>query len=85
MLRLDGWRHPHRHLYIPLVSAERAWAHAMELENEGGSRKRMHRIKRLRKASLWASQLARCAMAVALRSRSTLERRLLLLSLASDA
>jgi signal recognition particle subunit SRP68 len=47
---------------MPLVSAERAWAHAMELKKEAANqpRKRMHLIKRLRKASLWASQLARC-------------------------
>ena len=59
---IDGLAgHLHRHLYIPLVSAERAWAHAMELKKDvanGEGRKRMHLIKRLRKASLWAARLA---------------------------
>ncbi|GIL67609.1 hypothetical protein Vafri_20964 [Volvox africanus] len=61
-----------RHLHVPLFSAERAWAYAMELKKEaeaqggGGAidrRKRHHLIGRLSKAVLWASELARFAAA----------------------
>ncbi|GIL85554.1 hypothetical protein Vretimale_13349 [Volvox reticuliferus] len=61
-----------RHLQVPLFSAERAWAYAMELKKEaeaqgGGAaidrRKRHHLIGRLSKAVLWASELSRFAAA----------------------
>ncbi|KAG2435569.1 hypothetical protein HYH02_011863 [Chlamydomonas schloesseri] len=57
-----------RHLQVPLFSAERAWSQAMELKKEAeatGSagtadpRKRQHLIRRLAKAVLWATELAR--------------------------
>jgi hypothetical protein len=50
-----------RHFLIPLVSAERAWAHAMELKTASrgdNARKRHHAIKRLAKAAAHAAQLA---------------------------
>ncbi|PNW81938.1 hypothetical protein CHLRE_06g267100v5 [Chlamydomonas reinhardtii] len=59
-----------RHLQVPLFSAERAWSQAMELKKEAevrGSagaadpRKRQHLIRRLSKAVLWATELARFA------------------------
>lgn len=56
-----------RHLQIVLVSAERAWAHAMQLKQEAqndeaaAAKKRHTALRRLRKASTWASELARIA------------------------
>ena len=56
-----------RHLLIPLVNAERAWAHAQELKAavaQGcpeAAPKRHHAIKRLSKAAAWAAQLAHLA------------------------
>eukprot|EP00959_Pyramimonas_sp_CCMP1952_P264669 5533887-Pyramimonas_sp.AAC.2 len=40
--------------------AERAWSYAMELKKEVAAdpRKRMHLLKRLRKAARWAAELA---------------------------
>ncbi|KAJ1627916.1 hypothetical protein T492DRAFT_841980 [Pavlovales sp. CCMP2436] len=53
-----------RHLLIPLMNAERAWAYAMHLKRESGaeSRPRHHMLTRLAKAARWASELqALCA------------------------
>ncbi len=68
---LTSWRrlawHARRHFLIPLVNAERAWAHAMELKalaargGEDSARKHHHAIKRLSKAAAWAAQLASLA------------------------
>jgi len=58
-----------RHLYIPLMMSERAWAYAMEIKHElgqgGAARKRMHLLKRLRKASQHAAHLAKLCAATA--------------------
>jgi hypothetical protein len=52
-----------RWLMIPLMSAERAWAQAMEIKKENEDRplphKRHHSIRRLTKAAAWAAELAR--------------------------
>ncbi|KAF8071382.1 SRP68 [Scenedesmus sp. PABB004] len=74
-----------RHLHIVLVSAERAWAQAMQLKQEGeaaaggegggatsAARKRRHALRRLTKAATWAAQLASLAGAVC-DTRSALE------------
>ena len=47
------------HLMIPLISAERAWSYALELKTGSGNdpRKRSHMIRRLRKATVHASEL----------------------------
>ena len=47
------------HLMIPLIRAERAWSYAMELKTGAGTdpRKRSHMIRRLRKATVHASEL----------------------------
>ena len=47
------------HLMIPLINAERAWSYAMELKTDAGNdpRKRSHMIRRLRKATVHASEL----------------------------
>lgn len=54
-----------RYLHIPLFNAERAWAQAMELkkmvEEKMELKQRHHMVRRLAKAALWASQLARLA------------------------
>lgn len=65
-----------RHLQVPLFSAERAWAYAMELkkatEERMDLRKRHHLVRRLAKAAKWAGQLAALAAARA-DTRSGLE------------
>lgn len=53
---------PVRFFMIPLISAERCWAYAMQLkqqlEEEDNPRWRFHLLKRLKKAGKWAAQLA---------------------------
>jgi len=48
-----------KHLHIPLVTAERAWAYYMQLKFESNSdpRKKFHMINRLRKTRKYAAQL----------------------------
>merc|ERR1719369_2016960 len=48
-----------KHLHIPLVTAERAWAYYMQLKFESNSdpRKKFHMINRLREARKYAAQL----------------------------
>lgn len=48
-----------RYLLIPLMQAERAWGHAMQLRQEANTepRKRFHLVQRLRKATVYALQL----------------------------
>ena len=48
-----------KHLHVPLVTAERAWAYYMQLKFESNSdpRKKFHMINRLRKARKYAEQL----------------------------
>ena len=54
-----------RWLLIPLMSAERAWAQAMEIKRENEDRalphRRHHSVRRLAKAGAWAAELARLA------------------------
>lgn len=47
------------YLLIPLINAERAWSYGMELKRDAGNdpRKRAHMIRRLKKATLHASEL----------------------------
>eukprot|EP00879_Flechtneria_rotunda_P020354 GHRR01021405.1.p1 GENE.GHRR01021405.1~~GHRR01021405.1.p1 ORF type:complete len:546 (+),score=261.79 GHRR01021405.1:1195-2832(+) len=76
-----------RHLHIALVSAERAWAHAMQLKQDASNststsndadglavdkRKRHHALRRLTKAAYWAGELSRLAHATC-DTRSALE------------
>ena len=61
---------PCRHLHIPLVQAERAWAYAMDLKSQleeaaAGAQKRQHLVRRLAKAASHSAELvaltaARC-------------------------
>ena len=48
-----------KHLHVPLVTAERAWAYYMQLKFESNSdpRKKFHMINRLRKARKYGEQL----------------------------
>ena len=59
-----------RILQIPLVAAERAWSHALELREEGGggsvSRKRHHLVRLLKRATDHASTLSAIAVEVGL-------------------
>ncbi|XP_014677050.1 PREDICTED: signal recognition particle subunit SRP68-like [Priapulus caudatus] len=50
-----------RFLYVPLISAERAWSYAMQLKTESNTepRKRFHMIERLRRATQHADALLR--------------------------
>ena len=48
-----------KHLHIPLITAERAWAYYMQLKFESNAepRKKFHMVNRLRKAKKYADQL----------------------------
>lgn len=48
-----------RYLFIPLMTAERAWSYAMQLRQEANTepRKKFHLIQRLRKACTYALKL----------------------------
>ena len=54
-----------KHLQLPLMAAERAWAYAMQLKFEMNSepRKKYHMQNRLRKAKSHAEQLVQLVMA----------------------
>jgi len=65
-----------KHLHIPLVTAERAWAYYMQLKFESNSdpRKKFHMVNRLRKARKYAGQLAdMCAESEKVDARTKLE------------
>jgi len=65
-----------KHLHIPLVTAERAWAYYMQLKFESNSdpRKKFHMINRLRKARKYAEQLdSLCAESEKVDARTKLE------------
>jgi len=65
-----------KHLHIPLVTAERAWAYYMQLKFEANAepRKKFHMINRLRKARKYAEQLdAICADSSLVDARTKLE------------
>jgi len=65
-----------KHLHIPLVTAERAWAYYMQLKFESNSdpRKKFHMINRLRKARKYAEQLENvCANSDKVDARTKLE------------
>merc|ERR1712142_466740 len=54
-----------KHLQLPLMQAERAWAYAMQLKFEMNSerRKKFHMVNRLKKAKVYSGQLAELVMA----------------------
>jgi len=54
-----------KHLQLPLIQSERAWAYAMQLkfEMQGEPRKKYHMINRLKKAKAHSSQLSDLVMA----------------------
>jgi len=68
-----------RYLHIPLMDAERAWSHAMELKLLANTelRKKFHYIRRLRKAASHASQLEELCHAEACDARTKLESQVL--------
>lgn len=59
LLQLTGKRADERFIHIPLISAERAWAYAMQLKQESNiePRKRFHLVRKLRKACSYALHL----------------------------
>jgi len=65
-----------KHLHIPLITAERAWAYYMQLKFESNAepRKKFHMVNRLRKAKKYADQLdAICADSSRVDARTKLE------------
>jgi len=65
-----------KHLHIPLITAERAWAYYMQLKFEANAepRKKYHMINRLRKAKKYADQLdTLCAESNLVDARTKLE------------
>lgn len=64
-----------RYLYIPLMLAERAWSHAMQLRQEANTerRKRFHLISRLRKSTKYALQLQKLCESDKCDARTKLE------------
>ena len=64
-----------RYLYIPLVSAERAWSLAMQLKQESNTepRKKFHVMQRLKKAVKFAEELETLAQSDKFDARSKLE------------
>ena len=66
---------PTRYLYIPLVSAERAWSLAMQLKQESNTepRKKFHVMQRLKKAVKFAEELEALAQSDKFDARSKLE------------
>lgn len=61
-----------RYLLIPLMQAERAWGHAMQLRQEANTepRKRFHLVQRLRKATVYALQLQKlCEVSIIVQKR----------------
>lgn len=64
-----------RYLHIPLMDAERAWSHAMELKLLANTelRKKFHYIRRLRKAASHAGQLEELCYGETCDARTKLE------------
>ena len=64
-----------RFLYLPLVSAERAWSFAMQLKQESNTevRKKYHLHARLRKAVKFAEELETLSQCSKFDARSKLE------------
>ena len=65
-----------KHLHIPLITAERAWAYYMQLKFEANAepRKKFRMMNRLRKAKKYADQLdALCADSTRVDARTKLE------------
>lgn len=59
LAQVTGKRADERFIHIPLISAERSWAYAMQLKQESNTepRKRFHLVSKLRKACVYALQL----------------------------
>ncbi|CAH2268993.1 signal recognition particle subunit SRP68 [Pararge aegeria] len=73
---LTGSNSESRLLCVPLLQAERAWAHAMQLRQEANTepRKRFHLVSRLRKACTHAQMLLQlCEQSGACDARTQLE------------
>ncbi|XP_030372284.1 signal recognition particle subunit SRP68 [Scaptodrosophila lebanonensis] len=73
--QLTGKRADERYIHIPLISAERAWAYAMQLKQEANTepRKRFHLINKMRRACFYALQLQELCNSEAFDARTKLE------------
>ncbi|KAH8301243.1 hypothetical protein KR018_009226 [Drosophila ironensis] len=73
--QLTGKKADERFIHIPLISAERAWAYAMQLKQESNTepRKRFHLINKLRRACFYALQLQELCNTEAFDARTKLE------------
>ncbi|KAH8380073.1 hypothetical protein KR009_008748 [Drosophila setifemur] len=73
--QLTGKKADERFIHIPLISAERAWAYAMQLKQESNTepRKRFHLINKLRRACFYALQLQELCNTDAFDARTKLE------------
>ncbi|KAH8235081.1 hypothetical protein KR032_008378 [Drosophila birchii] len=73
--QLTGKKADERFFHIPLISAERAWAYAMQLKQESNTepRKRFHLISKLRRACFYALQLQELCNTEAFDARTKLE------------
>ncbi|XP_017864181.1 PREDICTED: signal recognition particle subunit SRP68 [Drosophila arizonae] len=73
--QLTGKKADERFIHIPLISAERAWAYAMQLKQEANTepRKRFHLINKLRRACFYALQLQELCNTEAFDARTKLE------------
>ncbi|XP_043647208.1 signal recognition particle subunit SRP68 [Drosophila teissieri] len=73
--QLTGKKADERFIHIPLISAERAWAYAMQLKQESNTepRKRFHLVNKLRRACFYALQLQELCNTEAFDARTKLE------------
>ncbi|TDG51196.1 hypothetical protein AWZ03_002283 [Drosophila navojoa] len=73
--QLTGKKADERFIHIPLISAERAWAYAMQLKQEANTepRKRFHLVNKLRRACFYALQLQELCNTEAFDARTKLE------------
>ncbi|XP_060660741.1 signal recognition particle subunit SRP68 [Drosophila nasuta] len=75
LAHLTGKKADERYIHIPLISAERAWAYAMQLKQEANTelRKRFHLINKLRRACFYALQLQELCNTEVFDARTKLE------------
>ncbi|XP_055913275.1 signal recognition particle subunit SRP68 [Eupeodes corollae] len=72
---LTGKHADEKYIHIPLISAERAWAYAMQLRQESNTevRKKFHLVNKLRRACFYALQLQELCNTESFDARTKLE------------
>lgn len=75
LANLIGKHADEKFIHIPLISAERAWAYAMQLRQESNTevRKKFHLVNKLRRACFYALQLQELCNSDAFDARTKLE------------